>query len=160
MTAGPTLHYSHTNVLSFWLLTVVVFAGVCLFWSKILTGSPWSFNPDSATSPTSWQIGRFLLTGVSIFEYPWQILVLALLMAVLAVVPLLTSQLLSFSYSLPLILAVFLPRGFTRLCGQLADKLYRGCLSASAVSFTHNLDSIVYAAAAFVLGHFRRRKRR
>ncbi len=47
------------------------------------------------------------MTGVSIFEYPWQILVLALLMAALAVAPPLTSQLLSFSYSLPLILAVF-----------------------------------------------------
>ncbi|MGD0597205.1 MAG: hypothetical protein ABSA64_06745 [Sedimentisphaerales bacterium] len=107
LSVGPTLHYSHTNVLTFWLLTVVAFAGVCLFWSKILTGSPGAFNLDLATTPASWQIGRFLLTGVSIFEYPWQILVLALLMAALAVVPPLTSQLLSFSYSLPLILAVF-----------------------------------------------------
>jgi hypothetical protein len=104
---GPTLHYSHTNVLSFWMLTVVTFAVVCLFWSKILTGSPWSFNPDSMTTPSLWQLGRFLLTGVNIFEYPWQILVLALLMAVMAVAPVLTAQLLSFVYSLPLILAVF-----------------------------------------------------
>ena len=107
LTAGPTLHYSHTNVLGFWLLTITVFAVTCLFWSKILTGSPWAFNPDSATTPASWQIGRFLLTGVSIFEYPWQILVLALLMAIMTVAPILTAQLLSFSYSLPLILAVF-----------------------------------------------------
>ena len=107
LSVGPTLHYSHTNVLTFWLLTVVVFAGVCLFWSKILTGSPWSFNPDSATTPASWQIGRFLLTGVNIFEYPWQILVLAMLMAAMAAAPPLTAQLLCFSYSLPLILAVF-----------------------------------------------------
>jgi uncharacterized integral membrane protein len=107
LAVGPTLHYSHAHVLTCWLLTVVAFAGVCLFWSKILTGSPWSFNPELVTSPQSWRIDRFLLTGVSIFEYPWQILVLALLMAVLAVAPVLTSQLLSFSYSLPLILAVF-----------------------------------------------------
>jgi len=107
LAAGPTLHYSHAHVLTCWLLTVAAFAGVCLFWSKILTGSPWSFNPESVMSPQYWRIGRFLLTGVSIFEYPWQILVLALLMAVLAVAPVLTSQLLSFSYSLPLILAVF-----------------------------------------------------
>ncbi|MGD0573058.1 MAG: hypothetical protein ABSB11_08560 [Sedimentisphaerales bacterium] len=106
LTAGPTLHYSHTNVLGFWLLTTTVFAVTCLFWSKILTGSPWAFNPDSATTPASWQIGRFLLTGVSIFEYPWQILVLALLMAVMTIAPILTAQLLSFSYSLPMILAV------------------------------------------------------
>ncbi|MGD0551758.1 MAG: hypothetical protein ABSB25_03820 [Sedimentisphaerales bacterium] len=107
LTAGPTLHYSHTNVLGFWLLTITVFAVTCLFWSKILTGSPWAFNPDSATRPASWQIGRFLLTGVSIFEYPWQTLVLALLMAVMTIAPILTAQLLSFSYSLPMILAVF-----------------------------------------------------
>ena len=107
LSAGPTLHYSHANVLSFWLLTVLVFAGACLFWSKILTGSPWAFSPDSATTTASWQIGRFLLTGVSIFEYPWQILVLALLMALMTIAPILTAQLLSFSYSLPMILAVF-----------------------------------------------------
>jgi hypothetical protein len=107
LTAGPTLHYSHTNVLSFWLLTITVFSIACLFWSKILTGSPWAFNPDSVTTPASWQLGRFLLTGVSIFEYPWQILVLALLMAVMASTPILTALLLSFSYSLPMILAVF-----------------------------------------------------
>jgi hypothetical protein len=107
LAAGPTLHYKHANVLSFWLLTITVFAVTCLFWSKILTGSPWAFNPDSTTTPASWQIGRFLLTGVSIFEYPWQILVLALLMAVMTIAPILTAQLLSFSYSLPMILGVF-----------------------------------------------------
>ncbi|MFH1371399.1 MAG: hypothetical protein ABII09_08975 [Planctomycetota bacterium] len=107
LAVGPTLHYSHANVLGFWLLTVVAFAGVCIFWSKILTGSLFSFSPESVTSPQHWQIGRWLLSGVSIFEYPWQILVLALLMAVLAAAPVLTSQLLSFIYSIPFILAVF-----------------------------------------------------
>jgi hypothetical protein len=107
LSVGPTLHYSHANVISFWLLTVVFFSGVCLFWSKILTGSLFSFTSESAINSDYWQLGRQLLTGVSIFEYPWQILVLALLMAVLAVVPVLTSLLLSFSYSIPLILAVF-----------------------------------------------------
>ncbi len=107
LAAGPTLHYSHTHVITCWLLTVIVFAATCLFWSKILTGSLFSFNPESVISPKLWHIGRLLLTGISIFEYPWQILVLALLMAVLAVAPVLTAQLLSFVYSVPLILAVF-----------------------------------------------------
>jgi len=44
---------------------------------------------------------------VSIFEYPWQILVLGLLMGVLAIAPVLISQLMSFRYSIPFILAVF-----------------------------------------------------
>lgn len=107
LAVGPTLHYSHANVLSFWLLTVLAFAGVCLFWSKILTGSLFPFSPESVTSPQHWQIGRLLLSGTSIFEYPWQILVLTLFMAVLAVAPVLTSQLLSFIFSIPFILAVF-----------------------------------------------------
>ncbi len=111
LAVGPTLHYSHTNVITCWLLSIVVFAAVCLFWSKILTGSLFSFNPESITSPQLWRIGQHLLTGVSIFEYPWQILVIALLMAVLTLAPVLTAQLLSFSYSLPFILAVFFLAG-------------------------------------------------
>ncbi len=107
LTAGPTLHYSHANVLSFWLLTISIFIAVCLFWSKIMTGSPWSFNINAIFTPSSWQIGKLLVTSVSIFEYPWQIVVLALLMAIMAFVPVLTAQLLSFVYSLPMILALF-----------------------------------------------------
>jgi hypothetical protein len=121
---GPTLHYSHQNVITFWLLTVIVFAGVCMFWSKILTGTSWSFSPESVAAPHLWQIGRFLLTGVSIFEYPWQILVLAMLMGVMAVAPVLTAQLLSFVYSIPMILAVFF----------LADlPVFAGCLLVSCI---------------------------
>ncbi|MHC4617985.1 MAG: hypothetical protein ACYTEQ_09550 [Planctomycetota bacterium] len=106
MTVGPTLHYSHTNVQRCWLLSVGAFAVTCLLWSKILTGSFWSFNFQTATAPELWRLGRYITTGVSIFEYPWQILVLALLMGILAIVPVLVSQLMSFSYSLPFILAV------------------------------------------------------
>jgi hypothetical protein len=121
---GPTLHYSHQNVIMFWLLTVIVFAGVCMFWSKILTGSSWSFSPESVVTPHLWRIGRFLMTGTSIFEYPWQILVLAMLMAVMAVTPVLTAQLLSFAYSVPMILAVFF----------LADlPVFAGCLLVSCI---------------------------
>ncbi|MBN2019306.1 MAG: hypothetical protein JW749_03695 [Sedimentisphaerales bacterium] len=107
LAVGPTLHYSHAHVITFWLLTVISFTGVCLFWTKILTGSGFSFNLELATSSRHWRIGQLLLTGVSIFEYPWQIVVVSLLMATLAVVPVLTSQLLSFIYSVPMILAVF-----------------------------------------------------
>ena len=111
MAFGPTLHYSHENVLKCWLLAVVAFSVSCLFWSKILTGAFWSFSLHSPTSSEFWRLGQSVITGasrgVSIFEYPWQILVLGLLMGVLAVVPVLISQLMSFSYSLPFILAVF-----------------------------------------------------
>ncbi len=106
MAVGPTLHYSHKNVQRCWLLAVVAFATTCLFWSKILTGSFWSFNLGAVTSRQFWHLGHFVVTGVSIFEFPWQILVLGLLMGILAVVPVLISQLLSFAYSLPFILSV------------------------------------------------------
>jgi len=106
MTVGPTLHYSHRNVQRCWLLAVAAFGASCLFWSKILTGSFWSFNLRTINSLEFWRLGESVITGVSIFEYPWQILVLGLLMGILAIVPVLISQLMSFSYSLPFILAV------------------------------------------------------
>jgi hypothetical protein len=111
MAFGPTLHYSHENVVKCWLLAIVAFSLSCLFWSKILTGSFWPFNPHTLASSKFWSLGQPIITGasrgVSIFEYPWQILVLGLLMGILAVVPVLISQLMSFSYSMPFILVVF-----------------------------------------------------
>jgi hypothetical protein len=111
MAFGPTLHYSHENVLRCWLLALVTFSVSCLFWSKMLTGAFWSINLHNPTSSEFWRLGHSIITGasrgVSIFEYPWQILVLGLLMGILAVVPVLVSQLMSFRYSFPFILAVF-----------------------------------------------------
>jgi len=107
MAVGPTLHYSHKNVQRCWLLAVAAFGVSCLFWSKIVSGSFWSFNFGAVTIPEFWHLGQSDRTVVSIFEYPWQILVLGLLMGILGVVPVLISQLMSFRYSLPFILAVF-----------------------------------------------------
>ena len=106
MAVGPTLHYSHKNVLRCWVLNVVIFGLCCVFFSKIVTGSFWSFNFADMVSPASWRLGKYVVEGVSIFEYPLQILVLALLMGVLGVAPMLVSQLMSFRYSLVFILAV------------------------------------------------------
>ena len=108
MTVGPTLHYSHANVRRCWVLAVVVFIAACLFWSKVLTGTALSlsFSDPDFIGVASWSLGRFIISPLSIYEYPWQILVLGLLMGILAVGPVLVSQLLSFRYSLPLILAV------------------------------------------------------
>jgi len=107
MAVGPTLHYNHKNVQRCWLLALSAYALSCLFWSRILTGLFWSFNLETATSPQLWHLGRFIVSGASIFEYPSQILVLGLLMGILAVGPVLVSQLMSLRYSLPFILAVF-----------------------------------------------------
>jgi hypothetical protein len=108
LTIGPTLHYSHRNVLTCWVLAVVAFSVVCFSWSKITSGTFWSFDIEAITYPEFWRLDQSILTGVSIFEYPWQIVVLGLLMGVLAVVPVLMSQLMSFSYSLPFVLWVAL----------------------------------------------------
>jgi len=107
MAVGPTLHYSHSNVQACWFLSLAVFVVTCLFWSKILSGSFLSFSIETAAQPEQWRLGHYLTAGVSIYDYPWQILVLALLMGILSIAPILTAQLLSFSYSLPFVVAVF-----------------------------------------------------
>ena len=106
LAVGPTLHYSHSNVQRNWLLAVGAFCLSCLFWSKIVTGTFWSFDIEAVTSPSYWRLTRDIATGVSIFEYPWQIFVLGLLMGIMSVSPVLISQLMSFRYSVVFILAV------------------------------------------------------
>ncbi len=108
LAVGPTLHYSHENVQRCWLLAVGAFCLSCLFWSKIVTGRFWSFDPELVGTADFWRLGRSLVTGVSIFEYPWQIIVLGLLMGILASSPILISQLMSFQHSIVFVLAVFL----------------------------------------------------
>lgn len=107
LAVGPTLHYSHANVQRCWLLAVVAFAITCLFWSRIVTGTFWAFDLQSKTPPDFWRLSHITVTGASIYEYPWQIIVLGLLMGVLAVVPILISQLMSFGHSFVFVLAVF-----------------------------------------------------
>ncbi len=107
LAVGPTLHYSHANVQRCWLLAVVAFAIACLFWSRIVTGTFWAFDLESQTAPPFWRLDHTAVSGASIFEYPWQIVVLGLLMGILAVVPLLISQLMSFGHSFIFVLSVF-----------------------------------------------------
>lgn len=109
MTVGPTLHYSHSNVLMCWFLALIAFGLSCAFWSKILTGRFISFDFGIFIHSHGWYLGDFVIGGVSIvsiFEYPWQILVLGLLTGILAVVPVLISQLMCFRYSLLFVAAI------------------------------------------------------
>jgi hypothetical protein len=154
MTVGPTLHYSHKNVQRYWLLAVTAFSLTCLFWSKIVSGSFWSFDFQAVDNLQLWRLDGLAMTGVSIFEYPHQILVLGLLMGVMAVVPVLVSQLLSFSYSLPLILAVFF---FANLPG-FAIFLFVSCLAAASrpLRFRSRIVAIALCTAPQLLywGYF------
>jgi hypothetical protein len=107
LAVGPTLHYSHRNVQFYWLLAAFMFSLACLCWSRIVAGTFWSFNFEAQTIPDFHDLGRATVTGVSIFEYPWQIIVLGLLMGIMAVVPVLVAQLMSFGHSFIFVLAVF-----------------------------------------------------
>ncbi|MBM4028067.1 MAG: ABC transporter permease [Planctomycetes bacterium] len=119
LAVGPTLHYSHRNVQFYWLLAAFMFCLTCLFWSRIVTGTFWAFDFNAQTLPDLRDLGRATVAGVSIFEYPWQILVLGLLMGILAVVPVLVAQLMSFGHSLIFVLAVFLLANLPGFAGFL-----------------------------------------
>lgn len=106
MTAGPTLHYSHTNVLWLWFLAILVYVATCGFWYAIVAGGPVSISFSEFTKATLFDLGHYAVAPISIYEYPWQIVVLGTLMGILAVSPVLVSQLLSFRYSIAMVLAL------------------------------------------------------
>lgn len=60
----------------------------------------------TALSPDSWKLGQLISSPLSIFEYPLQIIVFGILMGILTTAPLLISQLLSFRYSILMLLSV------------------------------------------------------
>ncbi len=127
MTAGPTLHYSHKNVQRCWLLALGFFILSCFFWSRIVLGSLWAFDLRSLLQAEAWRLDQFVVMGANVFEYPWQILVLGLMVGIFGIVPVLISQLMSFRYSLPFIAAVF----FLAALPALAVALFISCFAAA-----------------------------
>lgn len=103
LAVGPTLHYSHSNVKRCRAIALTIFFLTALFWSKLSTGSLLSLEFND-----TWNLGATLLHPLSIFEYPWQIVVLGILMGIFVAAPILVSQLMSFKYSLSYILIVAL----------------------------------------------------
>ncbi len=106
MTAGPTLHYSHTNVLWFWGLAFVVYVLACGFWNSLSIDNNAMLDLTRLVSLDAIKLGQFVVYPISIYEYPWQIIVLGTVMGIITVVPLLVSQLLSFRYSLLMVMVV------------------------------------------------------
>lgn len=106
MTAGPSLHYSHANIHLCWGLSIAVYLAAAFFWSRLLIGEDLSVSLLGLFQPEFWNLGRFVAAPLSIYEYPWQIVVLGILMGILAGLPVLISQLLSFRYSIPMIIIV------------------------------------------------------
>ena len=76
-------------------MALTVYLITSLMVSKLMTGTLFSIDFNGP-----WYLQRFLFSPLSIFEYPWQILVLGMLMGILISVPVLTSQLMSFRYSI------------------------------------------------------------
>ncbi len=110
MTAGPTLHYSHTNVNGCYFLAVCVYYAAAVFWAKLLTGGLIS---SDLTGP--FYLEKLILSPLSIFEYPAQIFVLGLLVGIFIAVPILASQLMSFKYSILFILILYFIAGMPGL---------------------------------------------
>ena len=106
MTVGPTLHYSHTHVRRCWALAVIVYFAACSFWSMILTGNMAWIGLGDLFDMSLWNLSDAVLSPLSIFEYPWQIYVLGMLMGIMAASPVIVSQLLSFRFTVPMILSV------------------------------------------------------
>jgi len=95
LTIGPTLHYSHANVRRCRLIALTIYMVTSLLISKLMTGELFSVDFNGP-----WYLQSFLFSPLSIFEYPWQILTLGMLIGILISVPVLTSQLMSFRYSI------------------------------------------------------------
>lgn len=127
MTAGPSLHYSHTNVHLCWGLSIAVYLAAAFFWSRLLIGEDLSVSLLGLFYPEFWNIGHFVAAPLSIYEYPWQIIVLGMLMGILASFPVLISQLLSFRYSIPMIIIVIV---VSRL-GLFGLFLTLGCIAVA-----------------------------
>ncbi|MHC4763354.1 MAG: tetratricopeptide repeat protein, partial [Planctomycetota bacterium] len=145
MTAGPALHYSHKNVQRAWLLAFITFGLSCIFWPKLLTGSFRVFDLAIITSPRLWGLHEAPTAVVSIFEYPWQIFVLGLLMGTLTIVPVLISQLMCASYSIPFVLAV----AFLANLPGLAVSLLLSCIAVACrpLRFRSRFTSIALCMA-------------
>jgi hypothetical protein len=127
MAVGPTLHYSHKNVQRCWLLALIAYSVCCMYWSKLVTGDFLPFSFQNLTSTQSLYFGTLLVKGMSIFEYPWLIVVLGLMMGIIAVTPLLISQLMSFKYSIFFILATF----FLANLPGFALSLFLSCIAVA-----------------------------
>jgi hypothetical protein len=118
MTVGPTLHYSHTNVNGCWAASILIYAVVCLFWTWMHTGQ-FASDPATLGNRATWQLYPYIVHPLSIYQYPWQILILGLLMGMIALVPLLIAQLLSFLYCVPCLLMVAVLARMPLLAGFL-----------------------------------------
>ncbi len=116
LSVGPTLRYSHNNVLFFWTLALLVYLATLMLWSKLLTGDLIYFAENWSDPEKIWSLNDLLRNPINIFNYPEQIIVMGGLMGIIVIVPILISQLMSLRYALPFIIAfaiISLPVGLS-----------------------------------------------
>ncbi|MCD4831369.1 MAG: hypothetical protein K8R02_06120 [Anaerohalosphaeraceae bacterium] len=123
MTVGPTLHYSHANVHGCYFLALGVYFLTAMFWSKLMAGDTLSIGTGGL-----WHLDKFILSPLSIFEYPIHIFIIGLLIGIFIVVPVLAAQLMSFRYSILFLLILGL---FAKL-GGLAIFTAISCIAVAS----------------------------
>jgi hypothetical protein len=144
MTQGPTLHYSHTNVNGCYVMAIFFYLLAALFWSKLLLGVL-----VSADFPEHFYLERYIFSPLSIFEYPAQIFVLGLLIGIFTAVPLISSQLMSFKYSLAYVLILLL---IVKLPGlALAVLIGSFAVASRPLRFRSRFIAIVLCTAPVIL---------
>ena len=101
---GAGMVYSRGPRMSAWLLNLFLYTLLCMFYQRVQTGT---WLGHKAILPGDFLIEQ-LLAPLNIFYFPTQIIVIALVMALICVVPILTSQLYNVLYAVPFVLVMFL----------------------------------------------------
>ncbi len=121
---GPTVAFARRYRYLCWAFNLLLYILLNLFYLRLHTGGwlPWQHTYEATT------LTEQLLSPLSIFDYPAQIFVLGLLMALLCALPIITAQLYNLWYALPFPVVVL-------LCGH--QQILSLCLfvSCTAVSF-------------------------
>jgi hypothetical protein len=102
---GATMNYPRRSRNLFWASNLCLFIMLNVFDLRMRTGQ---WMPSSKSLATPQPLIDILLSPLSVFQYPSQILVVGMLMALICTVPILTALLYNLWYSLPFIFAVLI----------------------------------------------------
>ena len=152
LTSGPTLHYSHSNVLASFWFSLLVYLAICSFWAKINYGH--TSLPDIPTllSLSHWKLSYFLTKPLSIFEYPFQAVVLGGMIGLMVIVPLMVSLMLSFSYSILFLFAVAVVAQLPGLAAVLLISCF--AIASRPLRFRSRFISVVLCLVPLMLYWF------
>lgn len=112
---GATMSYPRWSRNVFWLCNLFLYVMLNVFDLRLRTGQ-WLPSGHTLTPPQP--LVDMLLSPLSVFQYPSQILVVGMLMALICTVPILTALLYNLWYSIPFIFVVLIlgSNPFLALC--------------------------------------------